>query len=182
MESFGSPVNIRQVPQKSCTSSRFLAKQLKKFNSIRKIKRGKNIIMFSKMMDGNLKLVKYLESGLIKNVDKNITISYSYDLTTIYNSFMNKIMDSANILAISLKQDILKQFHHGFRCKNNKCNYSFCASIKELLEHIIECKKSNCDVNYCDCSKSLLEHHIECKKDKTYCKICSPVIMCSYKL
>ena len=153
-----------------------------KMTKIKKIKRGKNIIIFSKTIDGKLKLVKYLESGLIKNVNKNITVSNSYDLTTIYNSFMNKIMDSTKNLAINLKQDILKQFHHGFHCKNSECKYTFCKPIKELSAHIIECTKSNCDVYYCNCSKTLLEHHIACKESERYCEVCSPVINCNYQI
>lgn len=146
-------------------------KKSKKIYSIKKIKKGKNVIFFSKTIDGDLKLVEYLESGLIKNVDKNITVSNLCDLTSIYNSFMNKIMDSTKNLAINLKQDILKQFHHGFNCKNNKCRYIFCKPIKELLAHTIQCNKSNCDVYYCDCSKSLIEHHYSCKTDKLYCEV-----------
>jgi hypothetical protein len=69
--------------------------QSKKKHSIRKIKRGKNIIIFSKTVDGNLKLIQYFEYGVIKNVNKNIIVSHSHDLTTIYNSFINKIMDSS---------------------------------------------------------------------------------------
>jgi hypothetical protein len=156
--------------------------QSKKIHGIRKIKRGKNIIIFSKTLDGNLKLVQYFEYGLIKNVDKNIIVSHSNDLTTVYNSFINKIMDSTKNLEISLKKDILKQFYHSIRCKNNQCNYAFCKPIKELSEHILHCTKSNCDVYYCECSKSLLEHHNACKRDKSYCEVCTHVIRVNYKI
>ena len=159
-----------------------IAKINNKMTKIKKIKKGKNIIMFSKTIDGNLKLVKYFESGIIKTINKNIIVSNSYELTSIYNSFMNKIMDSTKNLEISLKKDILKQFHHSFRCINNKCIYLFCKPIKELLAHIEQCKKSICDVYYCECSKSLLEHHTACKRDKSYCEVCSPIIRTNYKI
>jgi hypothetical protein len=68
-------------------------KQSKKIKNIKKIKKGTNVIFFSKTSDNNLKLVKYFESGLIKNMDKNIIIPCSSDLTIIYNSFINKIID-----------------------------------------------------------------------------------------
>ena len=153
-----------------------------KMTEIKKIKRGKNIIFFSKTIDGNLKLVQYFESGVTKTVNKNIIVSKSNDLNIIYNSFMNKIMDSTKNLKISLKQDILKQFYHSFHCINNECIYTFCEPVKYLLAHIEQCNKSTCDVYYCDCSKSLLHHHLECKEKTSYCEVCTSVIKTNYKI
>ena len=45
----------------------------------KKIKKGKNIIIFSNTIDGNLNLVQYFESNKIKNIDKNILKIYVDD-------------------------------------------------------------------------------------------------------
>jgi hypothetical protein len=76
--------------------------------------------------------------------------------------------------ALILRQQSLRlrYLFHSSECKDKKCSYKYCASLKDLWKHIRSpCNNQKCSRTHCLSSRLIVSHFKYCKEKS--CKICN---------